>query len=56
MDSGIERGHLRFREVVAPGEAPTELVGEDGRYEDTHRLCYGRGPEGTDVELAEKLG
>jgi catechol 2,3-dioxygenase-like lactoylglutathione lyase family enzyme len=34
----------------------TELVGEVVRYEDSHRLCYVRGPEGIIVELAEKIG
>jgi catechol 2,3-dioxygenase-like lactoylglutathione lyase family enzyme len=33
-----------------------ELVGEVGRYEDSYRLCYVRGPEGIIVMLAEKLG
>jgi catechol 2,3-dioxygenase-like lactoylglutathione lyase family enzyme len=33
-----------------------ELVGELGRYEDTYRLCYLRGPEGIIVELAERIG
>ena len=34
----------------------TELVGEVVRYEDSYRLCYVRGPEGTIVELVEKIG
>jgi len=33
-----------------------ELVGEVGRYEDSYRLCYVRGPEGIIVELAERIG
>jgi catechol 2,3-dioxygenase-like lactoylglutathione lyase family enzyme len=33
-----------------------ELVGELGRYEDSYRLCYIRGPEGIIVELAERIG
>lgn len=33
-----------------------ELVGELGRYEDSFRLCYVRGPEGIIVELAERIG
>jgi catechol 2,3-dioxygenase-like lactoylglutathione lyase family enzyme len=33
-----------------------ELVGELGRYEDSYRLCYVRGPEGIIVELAEQIG
>jgi catechol 2,3-dioxygenase-like lactoylglutathione lyase family enzyme len=33
-----------------------ELVGELGRYEDSYRLCYVRGPEGIIVELAEPIG
>jgi catechol 2,3-dioxygenase-like lactoylglutathione lyase family enzyme len=33
-----------------------ELVGELERYEDSHRLCYVRGPEGIIVELAEQIG
>ena len=33
-----------------------ELVGELGRYQDSYRLCYVRGPEGIIVELAEKIG
>jgi catechol 2,3-dioxygenase-like lactoylglutathione lyase family enzyme len=33
-----------------------ELVGELGRYEDSYRLCYVRGPEGIIVELAERIG
>ncbi|HUB72423.1 MAG TPA: VOC family protein [Solirubrobacteraceae bacterium] len=33
-----------------------ELVGEVGRYEDSYRLCYVRGPEGIIVELAQRLG
>lgn len=33
-----------------------ELVGELGRYKDSYRLCYVRGPEGIIVELAERIG
>jgi catechol 2,3-dioxygenase-like lactoylglutathione lyase family enzyme len=33
-----------------------ELVGELGRYRDSYRLCYVRGPEGVIVELAEQIG
>jgi catechol 2,3-dioxygenase-like lactoylglutathione lyase family enzyme len=33
-----------------------ELVGELGRYEDSYRLCYLRGPEGIIIELAERIG
>ena len=33
-----------------------ELVGELGRYRDSYRLCYVRGPEGIILELAEKIG
>jgi catechol 2,3-dioxygenase-like lactoylglutathione lyase family enzyme len=33
-----------------------ELVGELGRYKDSYRLCYVRGPQGVIVELAEPLG
>jgi catechol 2,3-dioxygenase-like lactoylglutathione lyase family enzyme len=32
-----------------------ELVGELGRYEDSYRLCYVRGPAGIIVELAERI-
>jgi catechol 2,3-dioxygenase-like lactoylglutathione lyase family enzyme len=32
-----------------------ELVGEVVQYEDSHRLCYVRGPEGIMVALAEQL-
>jgi catechol 2,3-dioxygenase-like lactoylglutathione lyase family enzyme len=32
-----------------------ELVGEVAQYEDSHRLCYIRGPEGIFVGLAEQL-
>jgi catechol 2,3-dioxygenase-like lactoylglutathione lyase family enzyme len=34
----------------------TELIGELQQYEDVHRLCYVRGPEGITVELAEQIG
>ena len=33
-----------------------ELVGEVARYQDSHRLCYVRGPEGIIVALAEEIG
>jgi catechol 2,3-dioxygenase-like lactoylglutathione lyase family enzyme len=33
-----------------------ELVGELGRYEDSYKLCYVRGPEGIIIELAEQIG
>ena len=33
-----------------------ELVGELVQYENSHRLCYVRGPEGILVALAEKIG
>jgi catechol 2,3-dioxygenase-like lactoylglutathione lyase family enzyme len=33
-----------------------ELVGDLVQYEDTHRLCYVRGPEGILIGLAEQLG
>src|SRR3954466_13021440 len=33
-----------------------ELVGEIAQYEDVHRLCFVRGPEGIIVGLAERLG
>ena len=33
-----------------------ELVGEVVQYEDKHRLCYIRGPEGIMIALAEQLG
>ena len=43
--------------VVASLQARgAELVGELGRYEDSYRLCYVRGPEGIIVELAERIG
>jgi catechol 2,3-dioxygenase-like lactoylglutathione lyase family enzyme len=32
-----------------------ELVGEVEQYQDSHRLCYVRGPEGIIVALAEQL-
>jgi catechol 2,3-dioxygenase-like lactoylglutathione lyase family enzyme len=32
-----------------------ELVGEIARYEDIHRLCFLRGPEGVIIGLAEQL-
>jgi catechol 2,3-dioxygenase-like lactoylglutathione lyase family enzyme len=32
-----------------------ELIGEVVQYEDSHRLCYIRGPEGIMVALAEEL-
>jgi catechol 2,3-dioxygenase-like lactoylglutathione lyase family enzyme len=33
-----------------------ELVGEVAQYEDQHRLCYVRGPEGILIGLAEQIG
>jgi catechol 2,3-dioxygenase-like lactoylglutathione lyase family enzyme len=33
-----------------------ELVGAIGRYRDTYRLCYIRGPAGIIIELAEQIG
>jgi catechol 2,3-dioxygenase-like lactoylglutathione lyase family enzyme len=33
-----------------------ELVGELGRYQDSYRLCYVRGPEGIIIELAQQIG
>jgi catechol 2,3-dioxygenase-like lactoylglutathione lyase family enzyme len=33
-----------------------ELVGEIVQYDDVHRLCFVRGPEGIVVGLAEQLG
>ncbi|MEV6107955.1 VOC family protein [Streptomyces sp. NPDC051940] len=33
-----------------------ELLGEVARYEDSHRLCYLRGPAGIIVALAEEIG
>ncbi len=33
-----------------------QLVGEVAQYEDAHRLCYIRGPEGLLIGLAEQLG
>ena len=33
-----------------------ELVGEVARYQDSHRLCFVRGPEGIIVAPAEQLG
>jgi catechol 2,3-dioxygenase-like lactoylglutathione lyase family enzyme len=33
-----------------------ELVGELGRYRDSYRLCYVRGPAGVIVELAQEIG
>jgi catechol 2,3-dioxygenase-like lactoylglutathione lyase family enzyme len=32
-----------------------ELVGEIAQYEDSHRLCFMRGPEGIIIGLAEQL-
>ena len=32
-----------------------QLVGEVAQYQDSHRLCYVRGPEGIIVALAEQL-
>ena len=33
-----------------------ELVGELGRYQDSYRLCYVRGPAGVIIELAQEIG
>ena len=33
-----------------------ELVGEVAQYQDSHRLCYVRGPAGIIVALSEQLG
>jgi catechol 2,3-dioxygenase-like lactoylglutathione lyase family enzyme len=33
-----------------------ELVGEIAQYQDSHRLCYVRGPDGVIVALAQQLG
>jgi catechol 2,3-dioxygenase-like lactoylglutathione lyase family enzyme len=33
-----------------------EIVGEIAQYEDIHRLCFMRGPEGIIIGLAEPLG
>jgi len=33
-----------------------ELIGEIVNYENIHRLCYMRGPEGIIIALAEKIG
>ena len=33
-----------------------ELIGELAQYEDKHRLCYVRGPEGILIGLAEQIG
>jgi catechol 2,3-dioxygenase-like lactoylglutathione lyase family enzyme len=41
--------------VAALRDHGTELVGEVVQYEESFRLCYVRGPEGTLVELAEQL-
>ena len=46
---GIEAVVARLRTHGA------ELVGELERYEDSYRLCYVRGPEGSIVGLAEQL-
>ncbi|MBE1537582.1 VOC family protein [Actinomadura algeriensis] len=32
-----------------------ELVGEVAQYEDGHRLCFVRGPEGVIIGLSERL-
>jgi hypothetical protein len=41
-------GRLELTKFHAPlGPGGAELVGEVERYEDTYRLCYVRGPEGT---------
>ena len=33
-----------------------QLVGEIGRYQDSYRLCYLRGPAGIIIELAQSIG
>jgi catechol 2,3-dioxygenase-like lactoylglutathione lyase family enzyme len=33
-----------------------QLVGDVGRYEDSYKLCYIRGPEGLLIGLAQELG
>ena len=46
--------------IRSPGSARTEpgadLVGELAQYDDKHRLCYVRGPEGILIGLAEQIG
>jgi hypothetical protein len=55
------RRHITFtvddvRDVVdRVREAGWDTVGEIVDYVNTFRLCYGRGPEGPIVELAERL-
>ena len=45
-----------IEEVLVRLEAHgAELVGEVVQYEDAHRLCYIRGPEGIMIALAEQL-
>jgi catechol 2,3-dioxygenase-like lactoylglutathione lyase family enzyme len=46
---GLEEVVVRLRAHGA------ELVGEVAQYEDSHRLCYLRGPGGIIVALAEQL-
>jgi catechol 2,3-dioxygenase-like lactoylglutathione lyase family enzyme len=41
--------------VAGPRAHGAELLGEVGRYQDSYRLCYVRGPEGIIVALAEQL-
>jgi len=46
-----------IKDVLARLQAHgAELVGEVVQYEDSHLLCYVRGPEGIIVALAEQLG
>jgi len=57
-----KRRRTRAADVDVSGDAVVaglrvrgaELVGELGRYEDSYRLCYVRGPAGIIIELAEK--
>ena len=42
--------------VAGPQAHGAQLVGEVVQYQDSRRLCYVRGPEGTVVALTEQLG
>ncbi|RFU21972.1 VOC family protein [Geodermatophilus marinus] len=42
--------------VAALRAQGAKLVGEVAQYQDSHRLCYVRGPAGIIVALAEQLG
>ena len=44
-----------IRHVAFAVEDIDAVVGELGRYEDSYRLCYVRGPEGIIVELVEQI-